>query len=121
MSLVAVWVDQNQANLFQFTSGGIKKDHLKGHFPQHHTHGKDNVEDQRHEEAMFKELMPKLQSASQILILGPGMAKTHFKKYIENHNGSLKGKIVGCETTDHPSEPQLLSLASKFFNTEHLK
>ncbi len=121
MSLIAVWVDHKQANVFKFTSDGIKKESFEGHFPDHHTHSGDHREEQKHEEQVFKQLMPKLNEAAEILILGPGMAKTHFKKYLENHSSALGKKIVGCETTDHPTEPQLLSYASKFFNTEHLK
>jgi stalled ribosome rescue protein Dom34 len=121
MSLIAVWVDHKQANVFKFTTDGIKKEELHGSFPNHHTHEKSNMEEQRHEEQVFKQLMPKLNDAEEILLLGPGMAKTHLKKYLENHSSVLGKKIVGCETTDHPTEPQLLSFASKFFNSEHLK
>ncbi len=121
MSLIAIWVDHKQANVFKFTSGGIKKEEFQGHFPNHHTHNNDNREEQKHEEQVFKQLMPQLNDAKEILILGPGITKTHLKKYLESHSSNLSKKIVGCETTDHPTEPQLLSLASKFFNTEHLK
>jgi len=121
MSLIAVWVDQSQANVYQFTSEGIKKDNLIGHFPNHHTHAPDRILEQKQEESSFFKLIPKLVGASQILILGPGVAKTHLKKFLEENSAALANKIVGCETTDHPTEPQLLSYASKFFNTEHLK
>ena len=121
MSLVAIWVDHQQANVFKFTSNGIKREAFHGHFPEHHTHASDNRENQVHEDQMFKELIPQLSDAKEILILGPGVTKIHFKNFIEKRSTILGKKIVGCETTDHPTEPQLLSLASRFFNSEHLK
>ncbi len=121
MSLVAVWLDKKHANIFKFTTHGVEKESFTGNFPDHHTHNLDRIEEQKQEGLGFATLIPKLSGASQILILGPGIAKTHFKKYLEDHAALLGKKIVGCETTDHPTEPQLLSFASKFFNTEHLK
>ena len=50
MSLIAVWVDHKQANVFKFTQGGVKKEAFEGHFPEHHTHSSDNREEQKHEE-----------------------------------------------------------------------
>ncbi len=119
--LVAIWVDQKEANLYKFTATGIKKEHFKGSFPDHHNTAHDRIDDQKHEHAVFKTLMPSISGAVQILILGPGAAKTHLKHFIENEAPVLSKNIVGCETTDHPTEPQLMSLASRFFNTEHLK
>lgn len=121
MSLIAIWVDHQEANVFKFTTAGIKKESYVGKYPDHHSHTSDHRVEQKHEEQVFKQLMPHINDALEILILGPGMAKTHLKKYIESHSAVLGKKIVGCENTDHPTEPQLLSLASKFFNSEHLK
>ena len=121
MSLVAIWVDHQQANIFKFTPDGIKKGVIEGHFSNHHTHKMDSREEQIHEEQLFKELIPQLSDAKELLILGPGLTKVHFKKYLEKHSTVMGKMIVGCETTDHPTEPQLMSLASTFFNSEHLK
>jgi len=118
MSLITVWVDQKQAKVFKFISGEIKEQEFEGHFPEHHTHGADSREEQKHEEQVFKKLMPQLNDAEEILILGPGMAKNHLKKYLESHSAALGKKIVGCEATDHPTEPQLRSMANKFFQAQ---
>ena len=120
MSLITIWVDQKRADIFKFTTDGIKKEEILGHFPEHHTHRIDNIEEQKHESNVFHQLLPKLNDAEEILILGPGLTKNHLKKYLETNSPGLGKKIVGCETTDHPTENQLLSLASKFFNTERL-
>ena len=121
MSLIAVWVDQKHANVFKFTSAGVQKEEFNEKFLSSHIQANDHLAKLKQEEQVFKKLLPQLNDAEEILILGPGVTKTHFKKYLENHSGNFGSKIVGCETTDHPTEPQLLSLASKFFSSEHLK
>ena len=119
MSLIAIWIDHKKADIFKFTTKGIKKEEILCKFPDHHTHRIDTCEEQRHEKHIFNAIVPKLADAEEILILGPGLTKNHLQTYLQKIT-SLKHKVVGCEITDHPTENQLLSLASRFFNTERL-
>ena len=54
--------------------------------------------------------------AGEVLIAGPGSAKTELVKHIEQHDPTLKKKVVGVETIDHPSDGQLVAHARKYFS-----
>ena len=59
---------------------------------------------------------PKLIRQGEVLIAGPGSAKTELVKHIEQHDPTLKKKVVGVETIDHPSDGQLVAHARKYFS-----
>ena len=54
-----------------------------------------------------------IRDAESILILGPGEAKGELKKHLENHK--LSGRIVGIETSDKITDPQLVALVRDHF------
>jgi hypothetical protein len=56
-----------------------------------------------------------LPNALQILVVGPGLEKMAFIKYLLRHKHQLAEKIVDVETVAHPGDPQLLALACKYF------
>ena len=122
MSLVAIWLDQQEAKVFHYTTQGIEKSHFKqAHANSHHLHTVDQLEHQRIESELFKQFAHTLNADQEVLIMGPGQAKQHFKHYLEKHHPNTAKKIVGCENMDHPTESQITAFASKYFNTEHLK
>ena len=120
MSLLAIWVDGNQAKLFQFI--GEKMEHktletLQSHHSDHHTHPSDKSDKNQQDRKFYNEIANHLKTAAQILILGPGVAKHHFQTHLTEHFPALAKQIVGCETVDHPTDNQIVSLAKSFFKT----
>ena len=86
MALLAIWIDGEKAKLYEFTEAKLIHTDLSDPSPLHHTHGEDQLAHQKKEQSFFKTLMPKLEKASSILILGPGVTKSHFQKFIlENY------------------------------------
>lgn len=121
MSLMSIWVDRAHAKVFKFAPEGLTHEAITPSNPQaHHSHTADQMEHQKEEKAFFKELAPKLTGASEILILGPGLAKHHFQTYLMEQYPLIAAKIRGCETVDHPTDHQVEALARKFFSTEKL-
>ena len=59
-----------------------------------------------------------LETAGEILVVGPGTAKLELLKHVQRHHRALADKIVGVETVDHPTDKQLVSLARKYFQAE---
>jgi stalled ribosome rescue protein Dom34 len=120
MSLLAVWVDREHAKIFRFSANGLTHTNYVSHEPRHHTHDLDQKDHFVFEKHFFKEFTHELLGAEQILILGPGVAKHHFRNYLIEHHPEFAKNIVGCETVDHPTDAQIISEARKYFSTERL-
>ena len=115
MSLIVVWVDRSEGKLFEFTRDGVEKSALHARKMDHHTHRTDAFDRQRSEKNLFEKIALNLGDASQILIMGPGMAKHHFQSHLVEQCPAVARKIVGCETADHPTDQQITAFAAKFF------
>jgi stalled ribosome rescue protein Dom34 len=116
MTQYVVWLDSEKAHLFNMKSSGIEKSHVELHGADHHTSNKKDQHGDSHLEHFYKDLAAKLKDADQILILGPGHSKNHFKTHLETHHtAGLASKIVGMENSDHPTDNQIIASAKKFF------
>lgn len=101
MSVFVIWVDREHAKLFQFSGEKMERKLLQS---------------SHQERAFFSEAATHLKDASRVLILGPGVAKHHFQNYLLEHEPLLAKKVVGCETVDEPTDPQIAAFARKLFN-----
>lgn len=116
-----VWLDSEKAHLFALKTSGIEKSHVEKSGVDHHSHNKKDHHVDAGLDHFFRALALRLKDAKQILILGPGLAKTHFKTYLETHHAAdLAKKIVGMEASDHPTDNQVLASSRKFFATYDL-
>lgn len=121
MSDYVLWLDSEKAMIFKFTLTGIVKTHLKKDSHDHHTHNKKDHHGDSDTEHFFRDLALKLKNAEQLLILGPGLAKNHFKTHLETHHtADLAKRIIGMETVDHPTDNQILATARAFYKTYDL-
>ena len=108
MSEFAVGVESEKAQIFTLKTTGIEKSHLErgGADPKSHSSA----------EHFFHELALKLKNANHILLMGPGLAKNHFKTHLEkHHHEGIAKKIIGVENSDHPTDNQILATVRKFF------
>ena len=119
MSHYAVWLDSENARLFNFLNGTVETNHIVRHEPDHHTHNaRDVPKDSEH---FFHQVCEKLTGASHVLLLGQALARTHFQSHLTNHHhGELAKKVVGSETTDHLTDKQLEAFARNFFKEHNL-
>jgi stalled ribosome rescue protein Dom34 len=117
MATYVIWLDSREAKVFKKVGATNEIVHAHTHGKKHPTEPHGHHADGHHREAitLFKEVAPSLSDASQILLLGPGEAKMHFQKYLVEHSPVVAKKIVGVETVDHPTDPQILEVAAKFF------
>lgn len=120
MSAAVVWMDHKKAKIFHLSAGSAVRTQeltLKAH--EHHLHS--HKEDKHPSDAFFHEIIPALSSAKEILLIGPGTAKSEFKHHLEKHgHGTVAKSIVGVETVDHPTDNQVLDFARRFFKTKDL-
>jgi hypothetical protein len=66
-----------------------------------------------HLNTYYNEVISCIRDAESILIFGPGEAKGELKKNIEKEG--LGGRIVGVETVDQMTDPQIVAKARQYF------
>lgn len=120
MATYVIWLDSREAKVFKKDGSSTEIKHAHTHGKKHPSEPHGHHGDGHHHEAisLFKDVAPTLVDASEILIFGPGEAKTQFQKYLVEHAPAVAKKIVGVETVDHPTDGQILEAARKFFTRQ---
>ena len=111
-------MDKHEAKIFVFKPSGVEAHHLKAHGGTHAGgHGKEH---DLHK--FFHELTAELNRvrATELFLMGPGVAKEQFKHELESKHPQLGKTIVGSESTDHLSDAQLKDHAHAFFKKRGL-
>jgi stalled ribosome rescue protein Dom34 len=115
MTNYVIWLDSEKAQIFALKASGIEKTHLEKSGIDHHSRNKKDHHGDPATEHFFHELALKLKDSSQVLVLGPGLAKNHFKNHLEKHDAGIAKKVIGFENCDHPTDNQILAQARHFF------
>jgi hypothetical protein len=66
-----------------------------------------------HLNTYYNEVISCIRDAESILIFGPGEAKGELKKHLEREG--LGGRIVGIETVDKMTDPQIAAKVRQYF------
>ena len=99
-----VWIDHREARVFHFNPADAEKLVIHPDHPAKHLHhkamsiGSGNAPE---DHAFLHAVAQSFADAGEVLITGPGSAKT---------------ELVGVETIDHPSDGQLVAHVRKYFN-----
>lgn len=64
----------------------------------------------------FEAVVAELGAVEEVLIVGPGSAKTEFTHHLDRRHPQLAAHVVAVETVDHPSDRELLDFARRTFN-----
>jgi stalled ribosome rescue protein Dom34 len=113
-----VWLDHFEATIVSFSLGSSNEIEVHSHSPERHIHhkagsyGSGHAADDHH---FFDEIAEALVGIHEVLIAGPGNAKTAFQTYLKDRHVELAKRVVGIEALDHPTEPELLAHARKYF------
>ncbi len=114
----AVWIDHAEARVFQFDVDHVEKTIVHPDQPHKKLHhkagavGSGNTAEDRH---FYQSVVEALEGAHEILILGPGQAKLQLVKYVHKFQPKLEEFIVGVESSDHPTDGQIVAYARKYF------
>ena len=102
-----LWIDRENAKLFNMDAGKLTTQHLHAHDPDHHTHVKMQSD---HESARFyKNVYEHIKDRKDLVVMGPGLGKKHFLGYLETHHPVFqKQNIKTYVTVDHPTDAQIL-------------
>ena len=113
-----IWIDHREARVSHFNAEDVERLVLHPDHPTRHIHHKANSIGSGHASADHDYLHAVAESvadAGAVLITGPANAKTELVEHIRVHDPQLTKLIVGVETVDHPSDPQLVAHAKKYF------
>lgn len=128
---VGLWVDHRKANVVTITDQGEEQTLIlsnvekqlrrSGDSPLEGTFESEQVpaDDSRqrsftgHLNHYYDEIMTAIHDAKSILIFGPGEAKLELREYLEAHH--LGECIVGIETADKMTDPQILAKVREHF------
>jgi stalled ribosome rescue protein Dom34 len=113
-----VWIDHQQAKIFQFDTTDVNSATIRSSHPHEHIHHKANSGDSGHvpvEKAFLRRVGEALSQAGSILITGPASAKNELAAYLKHDQPGVAAQIVGLEAMDHPSDGELLAFARKYF------
>lgn len=121
MAHYLLWMDHEHGKVFKYTPGKEDVSHIKNkHHQSHHT-GNHEGEKKENQKKFWLDLEKAIADASHVLLVGPGLAKTEFKKYLETHHAKgLAQKIIGVETMDKASDGEIQNMARKYFHEFNL-
>jgi len=114
----AVWIDHEQAKVFVLTREAADKEwKVRPHEHHAHVHTRTGKGDSGHtvDEGYFHSVADAVKDAAEILIVGPGTAKSELKHHLDRHDPQVAKKVVAVEALDHPSDGQIAAFARKFF------
>lgn len=118
-----VWIDHEQAKVFHLGLSGSNQLTLHPHLPTrqiHHTAGSIGSGHLHEDKRLMKDVATALGDAGEILIIGPASAKTELAKYLREETG-IGDKIVGVETADHLTDPEIIAYGKKHFRIAILR
>jgi stalled ribosome rescue protein Dom34 len=113
-----VWLDHREARIAYFSLGKSGSLEVHSRSPHLNIHRKAGSFDSGHvpdDHQFFDEIADSLVGTNELLIAGPGNAKTAFETYINKKHVALAKRVVGIETLDHPTDAELLAHARKAF------
>ena len=113
-----VWIDHLTARVFYVGLTGVDEVVLHAHLSTEHLHHKANTIGSGHvadDPRFLDEVAGALAQSSEILIIGPGNEKTSLHHYLQQQHPKIAAAVVKVETSDHPSDHQIVALAKRHF------
>jgi stalled ribosome rescue protein Dom34 len=118
----AVWLDHENAKIFFFDRDTYGEADFRA--PKHELHSQAKGRtthhrgESREQKEYFEVIAKTLAEAQEILVLGPGSAKTELLKHAHKHEPKLAERIVGVESADHPTPGQIVGHARAYFHAK---
>lgn len=107
--MYGVWLDREKARIFVKEDGYF---HERIAFSQNSQQagflhfGNDNP--------LFHQAANELKDAKYVLLVGPGLAKLHFRNYLMEQYPSIARKVIGCEQLDASLEKSVEAYLDRF-------
>jgi len=118
ISHLIVWMDHHEAHVIHFNAHESEQQVVKTvskHPHLYHKRGEFGSGKAPFDGTYFHDVTKAIMDAQEVLIVGPGSAKLQLVKEIHKTHPKLVDRIMGIETVDHPTDPQLLAYAKHYF------
>ena len=115
-----VWMDTREAHVFRFSADDIEKERIRSHNPFRKIHHKAGVIGAGHthlDRAYFEDIAEALKGVQEWLLTGPGSAKNEMARHVEEHLSDLKRTLCSLQSSDHPTDAQLVDQARRAFTS----
>jgi len=111
-----VWIDHAKARIFHFNVDEADKTVIR---PDHEVrdihHGAKRTGHRAPEDRKyFEDVTQAIADAGAILIVGPAEEKQELAKFIAEKHPAIKAHIEGVESSDHPTDGELLDMARRY-------
>jgi stalled ribosome rescue protein Dom34 len=120
---LGLWIDHSEAVIVSISNQGEEVKRIRSDVEPHDRFSANapggRPEDRRdrrfgeHLHQYYTEVIKAIREADSILIIGPGEAKGELEKFLELEK--LSGRIVGLESADKLTEPQIVAKVRHFF------
>jgi stalled ribosome rescue protein Dom34 len=111
-----VWIDSNEARILRVENGLQPESTIRAPVAQIvPTLPTGNDGSAGDPSAFFHQVARALDTADEILIVGPSTTKGEFAKYLHKNDHAFDPRILGVETIEHPSASQLAGYAKLYF------
>ena len=110
-SHAVVWTDHHAARLLTFDAEHVQAKKIRS--SSHHTRQHNSGVRTEHE--FFGEVCDAAKDLDEVLVTGSRTAVADFRHYAEKHRPHVAARIVGYEIVDHPTDPELVALAQRYF------
>jgi stalled ribosome rescue protein Dom34 len=117
----AVWIDHEQAKVFALSRESSNEWKVRPHDRHLHIHHKAGLGDSGKaapDQHYFHSVAEAIKDAGEILILGPGTAKSELMKHLARHDPQVAAKVVGVQAMDHPTDGEIINFARKTFKAK---
>jgi stalled ribosome rescue protein Dom34 len=111
-------MDHHEARMFHVSPEGFDEATIHAPYQHIHRHPKGQEGHAEHPDDIhrfFREVAQELAACEEVLVLGPSTAKLQFIRYAQEHAPAVARAIVGLETVDHPTDPQIAAYARHYF------
>ena len=104
-----VWMDHAEAHVLMFDSAHMQGERVYSRSKHSRT--------QKHPDnkVFFSDIVQALAGTHEVLLTGAGTARTEFKTWCDTHAKACAHTIIESIPSDHPTDPQLIALARKYF------
>jgi stalled ribosome rescue protein Dom34 len=113
-----VWLDHREATIVGYSLDDSEVIEVHSEREDRRVHRRSGSIDSgkaADDHRFFEDVAVRLADVREILIVGPGNAKTAFATYLGQRHAATSKRVLAVETVDHPSEAQLLDHARRFF------
>jgi hypothetical protein len=112
-----VWLDHREAVCIEFSANDHRTTNVHADEQEGKLHLKSGKPGSGHapDDVRFFTAIVRAVTAPEVLVVGPGTAKTAFVRSVADDHPAFANRVVGVQTVDHPSPGQLLALGREFF------